>query len=226
MSLAAIVRALIDTGATPQMILAAVEADERSRMEEIAIQRENARQRKIKSRNINNHVTVTPVTDCDIPLNGFNGFPHPSLTSLNPPKENTPKGVQKKVPQEKGHSERFLHFWKIFPKARAGSKDNAWRAWRKATCRASEDEIIAGCMAYSESNEAKTHPKGAAAWLNDDRWTVEYATIDRATGPPKETDEQRFARLAREMEQEALERKEEDESVRYRKSNQDSFKTA
>lgn len=38
--------------------------------------------------------SVTP------PSNGSDGFPYPSLTSLTTPKENTPKGVQKKVPQD------------------------------------------------------------------------------------------------------------------------------
>lgn len=98
-NLAAIVRALISCGATSEMLLAAVEADEKSRIESEAQKRENSRLRKIKSRNINDHVTVTSVTSvtardiCDnsSPLvppfdGGLSLSPEPlSLSNLNSP---------------------------------------------------------------------------------------------------------------------------------------------
>lgn len=54
---------------------------------------------------------VTNVTSDASPPNGSDGFPHPSLTSLSPHKENTPKGVQKKVP----HQEIILPPWLPLP---------------------------------------------------------------------------------------------------------------
>lgn len=56
------------------------------------------RKRKSRSMSQDSHAHVTGQSQ-DTPLDGFNGFPHPSLTSLNPTKENPPKGGQKKNPQ-------------------------------------------------------------------------------------------------------------------------------
>lgn len=80
---------------------------------------------------------------------------------------------------KKDFSEKFEKFWEQYPRHRRGNKDNAWKAWLKALeeDRASEDEIIRGCVSYARSNPGE-FAKGAAAWLNDDRWT--WQTTDHA----------------------------------------------
>lgn len=104
MSLSAIVKALIDAGATPQMILAAVEADERCQTEKEALRREATRQRVRRYRDnkklIENNDVVTDVTVTNVSsvTNPSDGFPNPSLTPPHSPKEKPPKGVKKKNP--------------------------------------------------------------------------------------------------------------------------------
>lgn len=105
MSLSAMVQALMDVGATKEMVVAAIHAFETSAEEKAALQREGARQRKIRSREklkslYNNdavtNVTVTPVTsvtETPSPLVPPNGFPTPlPITPLNPP---IPRGERK-----------------------------------------------------------------------------------------------------------------------------------
>lgn len=71
---------------------------------------------------------------------------------------------------------RFGDFKAIYPKMRAGSWTKAKGAYLAALKRgASEDEIYSGALAYANSDEvARGFAKGAAAWLNDDRWTNDY----------------------------------------------------
>lgn len=71
----------------------------------------------------------------------------------------------------------FTTFWDIFPKQRAGSKEKAKKKFiaivknKKATI----DELLNGARAYKISDEvARGFAKGCVAWLNDDRWTVNY----------------------------------------------------
>lgn len=69
----------------------------------------------------------------------------------------------------------FELFWMEFPRQRRGSKDKAQNAYLKATQRATEQKIYDGLQKYRQSDEvAKGYAKGAAAWLNDDRWANEY----------------------------------------------------
>lgn len=191
MNLTIILDALAKAGASNEMIIAAVRAYESDINEKAAIRKEQARQRKIKQRQriksleYNDRVTDVPVTSrdaCDTPpsngSDGFNGFPHPSFTSLTslttPPKIN-PKGFTKGTPTIE---ENFAELWEIFPRQRRGSKEAGLRAYRAALARASPAEILAGAASYAASDEvARGFAKGAAAWLNDDRWTTDYAMI-------------------------------------------------
>lgn len=71
----------------------------------------------------------------------------------------------------------FLDFWMLYPRQRRGSKEAAEKAWAKAITRATPDEILRGTTDYAQSDEvARGFAKGAAAWLNDDRWTSDYST--------------------------------------------------
>lgn len=69
-------------------------------------------------------------------------------------------------------------FWPLFPKQRAGSKDKAFSAFLKAVEREKTTaRIMRGLRAYVNSREvALGYAKGAAAWLNDDRWTSSYSS--------------------------------------------------
>jgi len=51
----------------------------------------------------------------------------------------------------------------------------------KALTRATEKEIMDGLEAYRTSSEVtRGFAKGAAAWLNDDRWTSKYGSDPEA----------------------------------------------
>jgi len=72
---------------------------------------------------------------------------------------------------------RFEEFWKIYPNQRKGNRQKAGAAYKRAVKRAvdGEEEILRGLEAYRASAEVLTgFAKGAEAWLNDDRWTVDY----------------------------------------------------
>ena len=74
--------------------------------------------------------------------------------------------------------DQFDRFWDLYPRQRRGGKDNANRAYDKAISenRATDDEIIDGVKRYAGSSEVtKGYAKGAAAWLNDDRWASDYS---------------------------------------------------
>ncbi len=95
MSITAIVEALIEAGATQQMILAAVSADEQTRLQEKSRIREVNRLKTQKSRAGKHHtvtdVTVTDVTKENPPFAPLDGFPHPSLIPpISPKKKNIP----------------------------------------------------------------------------------------------------------------------------------------
>ncbi|MBP5430156.1 MAG: hypothetical protein J6Y25_04680 [Elusimicrobiaceae bacterium] len=75
----------------------------------------------------------------------------------------------------------FELFWKEYPKKRAGSKDKALIAFNKAIERGltSAEQLVAKAKEYAHSEEATKndgmYAKGAAAWLNDDRFLIRYA---------------------------------------------------
>lgn len=76
----------------------------------------------------------------------------------------------------------FNDFWRVYPKDRAGNKAKAFQAYKKALKegRASScDEINQAAEVYARSDEVKRgFAKGAAAWLNDDRFKSKYKTED------------------------------------------------
>lgn len=72
---------------------------------------------------------------------------------------------------------RWQDFKSVYPKARAGSWQKAEIAYRAAIKRGfDEDRIYAGAESYANSDEVvRGFAKGAAAWLNDDRFTNDYS---------------------------------------------------
>ena len=89
------------------------------------------------------------------------------------------KRVRKKEDTNVSSKEnKFDEFWILFPRQRRGNKSKAKTAYERVlkSDRATEIEIINGVKNYEHSNEVKTgYAKGAEAWLNDDRWTVDYS---------------------------------------------------
>lgn len=80
---------------------------------------------------------------------------------------------------------RFDEFWILFPRQRRGNKEKAEHAYNRALKekRATEDKIIAGVKNYGESEEvANGYGKGAAAWINDDRWSTDYSITGGGNG--------------------------------------------
>lgn len=76
----------------------------------------------------------------------------------------------------------FEEFWKLYPRLRRGSKTKAFSAWNTARQRDSPGSILSGLRDYAASDEVRDgYAKGAAAWLNDDRWTTDYRTFRKPT---------------------------------------------
>nr|BDD45130.1 hypothetical protein 18 [bacterium] len=131
--------------------------------------------------------TGTDLGECQHPLNPESLILNPELPPLTPP-----RGKKRRPDPD------FEKFWKTFPKDRIGSKQKAMSAYRKARARASPDEIQRGVEAYSQSDEVQRgYAKGAAAWLNDERWRIDYATLDekRDANPRKDTRLEEFDRM-------------------------------
>jgi len=87
----------------------------------------------------------------------------------------------------------FELFWKEYPKQRAGAKEKAQIAFEKALKRSgvSATNLIAKVKEYAKSDEvARGFAKGAAAWLNDDRFLQVYKP---ATGSGTALEEARAA---------------------------------
>ena len=90
--------------------------------------------------------------------------------------------ITTKEKSTKKESPSFLKFWEVYPKARVGSKEKAAIAFQNALKRhpkLSPDDIIAAAVNYSKSREGTgQYVKGAAAWLNDDRFLINYSELE------------------------------------------------
>jgi len=85
--------------------------------------------------------------------------------------------------REETEKDYFDDFWNNFPNQRKGSKDKAKSSWKAATLRADPKTILEGVSMYAKSTEvANGFAKGAAAWLNDDRWTTDYTVKTKHKG--------------------------------------------
>ena len=97
---------------------------------------------------------------------------------INNNKENTKKAEPEKKPTAVEIA--FEDFWVVYPKKRAGSKEKAKTAFAAAVKRSGlfAWQIVAKAREYAKSEEATKNDgqfaKGAAAWLNDDRYLQSY----------------------------------------------------
>lgn len=120
---------------------------------------------------------------------------HPKAT-IKPPLSPAVAQVQVQLHKE----DSFAVFWKGFPRDRIGNKDKAKSAYVKALTRATEEEILNGLEKYRRSSEvASGYAKGAAAWLNDDRWASDYRTPGEQT--TRRSDQSDMEKQKRIMEQ-------------------------
>jgi len=98
---------------------------------------------------------------------------------INNNKETTKKAAPEKKPTAVEIA--FEDFWVVYPKKRAGSKEKAKTAFAAAVKRSGlfAWQIVAKAREYAKSEEATKNDgqfaKGAAAWLNDDRYLQSYA---------------------------------------------------
>lgn len=112
-------------------------------------------ERKRRSRDGHKNVTVTSP----------NGFPDPSLT----PKENPPKGGQKKGVEE------FEQFWLAYPADRRKEKPKAAEAWRGAVKLSPPADILASLARYCRTREVREgFAPYPAKWLKNQRWMEDH----------------------------------------------------
>lgn len=119
-----------------------------------------------------------------IPKQEPNG--HSYALAMAKPMANDSRGEEKRGEEKKEYTAKFELFFSQFPKQRIGSKQKAFLAWKQAINRATEDEILTGLESYAKSDEVKRgFAKGAAAWLNDDRWLNNYSNKFPALTKPE-----------------------------------------
>ena len=71
----------------------------------------------------------------------------------------------------------FQEFWELFPRDRRGNKQKAYKAYLRVLKqkRATVTQLLLSVSQYAKSEEVKRgFAKGCEAWLNDDRFNVNY----------------------------------------------------
>jgi hypothetical protein len=188
-----IVRALVAAGASPEMIVAAVEAAERSQIakqqERLLKQRERTRRwrenaQSVTSRDVtidvgdvtSHHVTLPPSPDKE--------------TSPGPPKEINPNPVfASQTPCAREDTAEFVEFWAAYPN-KVGKPD-ARLKFQKALEKAELPEILAGLHRYVTGRPPDRPWCNPATWLHQERWNDQPAFVatghakPNGTGPPK-----------------------------------------
>ena len=121
-------------------------------------------------------------------LSEWNGYVYPydspmDTTETETEPETEPDNTLVVSKNDEKEKYRFDEFWRNYPRQRRGNKQKSQTAYKRALKenRATEDQIIEGLKSYVQSDEVKTgFAKGAEAWLNDDRWAVDYAVTPRS----------------------------------------------
>lgn len=125
--------------------------------------------------------------DDNSPITGQQQASNRRVTALEEGKEG--KKVKKSITLNK-----FEEFWINFPRQRRGSKQKAKSAYSRAIKRDSEENILNGLLSYAKSDEVRDgYAKGSEAWLNDDRWTNDYAMTPK-NGKGRELSDEEFRR--------------------------------
>lgn len=179
--IAAIVRALVATGATPEMILAAVEAAETHGDDALARRRASdaARQQRRRDRNVTSRDVTVTGRDAPVP-------PKPKVPPTPPSKTQPPLTPR---PSLRSGSADFAQFWMAYP--RKVGKGAASKSYVRAVHRADgpdpAETILAGLerskRAWAKRDEPEFIPH-PSTWLNQDRWLDDPETGEVITFTP------------------------------------------
>jgi hypothetical protein len=197
-SIAAIVDALVEAGATPQMIAAAVRAYAENEEAAKTERRAKDADRQRRSR-LSRNVTVTPRDirdDSPSPLVPPPLSPEPpNSPPYNPPNPSISVHRKRSTP-----SEFFDRFWAAYPRRDgANPKQPAAKAFGRAVSAGADPEaIILGAQHYRSEQLGKDarFVAQAVTWLNQERWgdhcQPRLAVVQNATPPPRQqlTDEE------------------------------------
>lgn len=165
MRIAAIVRALVAAGATPEMILATVEAAEAQDTADIEKRRANdaERQARRRAKAETRHVTSRDVTATSVTLSLS---PSPPA----PPSSTNPNQLPPIVPQNPASIAEQI--WSITPKTgrKRSSRPDLDRAVKAAMQRGAEPEaMVSACRAYFGETEPE-FAMGVHRLIQNDRW--------------------------------------------------------
>lgn len=172
MRIAAIVRALVQAGASGEMILAAVEAAEAQAAAEIEARRANDAARQARRRERKANAAECHVTSRDVTVTGRD----PSFLSLSPTPPN-PNQTTTNPPPYSPPALKPDDVWQVVPRLgrERSSKRDLERAFGAAVKRGHAPEaILAGVKAYYASDDATKDggqfAKGVHRIIENDRW--------------------------------------------------------
>lgn len=142
------------------------------------------------------HILIQCPADCDGSLNHKTGVKSGAVRG----EIQSPSGVKPISPEPNKElnnnlslvSKQFDEFWKEYP--RKEGKKPAFKAFRSALSRATFEDILAGVIAYKQSDRVRRgYIKLPASWLNEDLWE-DAATIVQATqvGDERKVKEKQF----------------------------------
>lgn len=176
------VKYLLDAGVTRDVLLQAISDMERVydlKKTPSAIRQQRYRDKIAPESVTKRHETSQSVTSVTVTPDGDKGFPSLNGVSLLSPHTPHITLPLKPTPSKTlSAREDFEIFWEAFPRQRRGGKENAYRAYTNALSKTTKEEIHAGLQAYIHSDEVvRKFAKGAAAWLNDERWASDYTAI-------------------------------------------------
>ncbi len=85
-------------------------------------------------------------------------------------KESPAKSLSKNV-----YPEEFEKFWEVYPKQQRKNKPDALKAWNAAKKKSPTDEIIAGLIKFSKTEEGQgKYCPWPQKWLNQERWKEDF----------------------------------------------------
>lgn len=152
------------------------------------------------------HILIQCPPDCDGSLNHRTGVKSEVIRG----EIQSPSGVKPISPEPNKEpnknlnvqSEQFDEFWREYP--RKEGKKPAFKAFRSALSRATFEDILAGVIAYKQSDRVlKGYIKLPAGWLNEDLWEdAATAVQSKAIGDERRAKEKaRSDAYLREMEE-------------------------
>lgn len=170
MSLTATVRALVLTGATPEMILAVVEAHEACASDALAARRASDAERQREKRERDRHVTSRDVT-----VTVDEAVTTPAPPSSLPPRPPIPTTPTPPDITTRASASDFDRFWAAYPRKEA--KATARKAFARAVVKIGGPDppaILLGALERAKASWVDAqfipHP---ATWLNGERWDDE-----------------------------------------------------